>query len=385
MAIIFTKDIASDRLLMAYNNNIVRFGSDSELIPATGQIIGLGIDALLYPHPNKTFYFNFQEYVTSLINTKNFVDDLDYDLIDGDVNSFIYDVADGCYLEGDVTFKINFTDGTSESITRSVHFIAGVEQLETYKKNRIDLIENNIVVLSPVQTRTNNSTYLKFWEGYPFEFSFYNGQYPDAELKLLNRSNGLDLDITSKSKVNSLFLTDGRIDVSIEDFLPLLIGHNDLAISVDDVDQNLNLIINKIDSECGVYVKFLNKYSKWNYWLFSPAEDRQRTSKYLTEISNDFKNLEDTQASTIQSGKVGDESLKVIAKRLTQNDKLILEGIIDSPKILLFTGERFSKADASDWMEVRLKTTSFDTKLPNTKIYSPLFEFDFPERYAITL
>jgi hypothetical protein len=385
MAIVFSKDIPVNKLLMAYNNNVVRFSSDSALVPRTAQITGLGIDVVLYPHPGGTFYFNFKEYVAVEINTKNFADDLAYDLNSSDANTFTYDVADGCYLEGVVTFKINFTNDTNETATRNLHFITGVEQLENYKKNEILFATNHIIVLSPVAERTNNTTYLKYWEGYPFEFSFYNREYPVAAFTLKNNSNGLSYAFNSKSKVTSMFLSDGRTDVTLENFLPLVIGQNDIQFLVDDVNQNINLLIDKADSDCGIYIKFLNKYGRFNYWLLSKNHFRNRSSKYLGEIENDFENPEDTTSPTLQIGKVGDEALRGAAEKLNENEKLLFEELIDSPKIYYFTGERFAKADHTDWMEVRLKTNSFQTQAPGKKLYSYHIEFDLPARNTITL
>lgn len=385
MAIIFTKDIPINKLLTAYNNNIVRFHSDSLLDSVSAEISMLGDTIILYPHPEGSFYFNLKEYITAEINTKDFADDLIYNLDSLDPGTFTYDVADGCYLEAEITFKINLSDSSSELATRNLHFIAGAEQLEDYKKNEILFAANQIIVLSPVASRTNNTTYIKHWEGYPFEFSFYNREFPVAPFTLKNNTNGLDFEFNSKSKVTSMFLSDGRTDVTLEDFLPLVIGQNDIQFLIDDVNQNINLIIDKADSDCGVYVKFLNKYGRFNYWLFDKNHFRSQTSKYLGELDNDFNNLEDTTSPTLQIGKSSDSTIKCAAKNLTENEKRILEGIIDSPKIYLFTGDRFSKADLTDWMEVRLKTSSLPILSPNKKVYNYYVEFDLPATNTITL
>ena len=386
MAIVFTKDISESKLLMAYNNNVVRFSSDSGLVPLSAQIIGLGIDNRLYPHPNGSFYFNFKDDVVAEIITKNFSDTITTNVIDGDTNSFTYDCADGCYLEGAVTFRINFTDDSFEEITRTLHFIAGAEQLEDYKKNEVLFSTSVFCVLSPMQDATNNTSYLKYWQGYPFEFSFYNKNFDTApDFTLKNRQNGLTNDFNSKSKVSSFYICDGDIDTTSSEVLPLVNGLNELQFLVDDVNQDINLVIDKVDSDCGVYIKFLNKYGRFSYWLLSKNNFRNRSSKYLGEIENDFENLEDTTSPTIQIGKAGDEGLKCATEKLNESEKLIFEGIIDSPKIYLFTGERFAKADLTDWMEVRLKTTSFPVKSQSKKRYQYFVEFDLPARITQTL
>ncbi|TDO68834.1 hypothetical protein EV143_11818 [Flavobacterium chryseum] len=381
MAIVFSKDIATDKLLTAYNNHIVRFSSDSSLTPATAQIVGLGMDVLLYPHPNGTFYFNFIEYVTAEINTKNFADDIVYNLSDSDTNSFTYDVANGFYLEGTVTFRINFTDTSIEAASRDLKFYIGVDQIEDYKKNQILFVPNRIAILSPVQDRSNNSTYLKYWQGYPFEFTFYNPQGTTDPFILKNLSNGLQHEFQLKGKFTSLYLSDGRTDITIENFLPMMLGENNIQFYIGAINQNVNLIVDKQESDCGTYIKFLNKNGRFSYWLLSKFHFRTRTSKYGSELENDFESLEDTSSPTLQGGKTGDETIKCAAEKLTDREKIIFEGIIDSPKIYMFTGERFAKSNLSDWMEVRLKTSSFVITEPRKKLYSYIIELDLPARY----
>ncbi|MHC0442321.1 hypothetical protein [Flavobacterium sp. 3-210] len=385
MAIVFTKDIPTDKLLTAYNNHIVRFSSDSELTPATAQIIGLGIDVLLYPHPNGTFYFNFQEYISAEINTKNFADDTAYDLNDADSNTFTYDVSDGFYLEGTVTIRINFTDASIEVVSRDLKFYTGVDQITDYKKNQILFVPNKLAVLSPVEDRSNNSTYLRYWSGYPFEFTFYNPQNPTSPFVLKNMSNGLEHEFLSKGKFNSLYISDGRTDINIENFLPLVVGENNIQFFIGGINQNLNLTLYKEEARCGVYIKFLNKNGRFSYWLLSQNHFRTRSAKYGSEIENDFYNLEDTSSPTLQLGKTGEETIRCAGERLPDRDRLILEGIIDSPKVYLFTGERFAKANLNDWMEVRLKTSTFLIKEPKKKLYSYYIEFELPSRYMQAL
>lgn len=385
MAIVFTKDISTEKLLMAYNNNIVRFYSDTEVNAIRAEITGLGIDATLYPHPDGSFYFNFLDWITAEINTKNFSDDLQYELINEDADSFTYDVSNGCYKQGEVTFKIVFVDESFEEVTKELCFIAGAEQIEDFKKNEILFAENKIIVLSPVATRSNNTTYMKFWEGYPFEFSFYNKEFPVTPFTLKNNSTGLSFEFNSKGKVTSFFLSDGRTDITLEDFVPMVIGMNKLQFYIGEENQNVNLNIEKEDSECGTYIKFLNKYGRFNYWLFSKNSFRNRNSKQIGEINNDFNNIEDTTSPTLQIGKVSDENMKCAAEKLNQDQKIVLEQLIDSPKIYLFTGDRYSKSNLDDWMEIRLKTSSFETLAPKRNLYSYYVEFELPERYTIKL
>lgn len=383
MAITFSKDIAEDKLLYAFNNNVVRFSSDNTVQARYCDVSGIGIDVRLYPLPNGSFYFNFREYAGAVVNTKAFVDDLVTNLTAADADTFTYDVTDGALISGEITFEITFTDESTETITRNLSFLAGVVQLENFKRQEIPS-NGSYMVLSPVQSRSSNTVNMTYWEGYPFELSFYTS-FPESAFTLKNIANGLDYEFTAKGPVTSLYLSDGRTDVALEDFLPLVIGMNELHIIKEDVDQGLNININKADAECGVYVKWLNHLGRWNYRLLNHRSFRDRTSKYGEELESDHDNIEDTFAPTTQTGKVSADVLKCNTGKLTPEEKEVLLGILDSPKIYYFTGDRYSRSELSDWMEVTLKTTTLRTDDSNRNTFDYKLDFDLPTRYAQSL
>lgn len=383
MAIVFTKDIREDVLLLAYNNNVVRFNSNTTLIPKTAQITGLGIDVLLYPHPNGSFYFNFKEYIEAAINTKNFIDDFPYTLDPFDPDTFAYDVSDGAFLEGSIAFKINFTNNTNESTTRNLSFISAVEQLDTFKGNEIiiETLFGQLELLTPVKQR-GDVAFLKHWRGYPFELSFYKSvDAHDFYCYNLTTITGFQL-YPLPRKITSLFLTDGQ---TTSPFIGLQAGLNHFEFEINGNTSNSQLDVMVVENECGVYVKFLNKYGRYNYWLFSRFYFKNRSSKYMGELNNDFENLEDTVSPTLQIGKLSDSTLKCAAKHLNEAEKMILEEIIDSPKILLYKGTPGTISTHKDWIEVKLKTSSFQVESPNKKLHTFQIELDLPNRNTITL
>jgi hypothetical protein len=376
MAITFSKDISEDKLLMAYNNNVVQFSTNSVLVVLNCEVTGLGINAILYPHPNGSFYFNLLDYITAVINTKNFADDLVTDL-DGDyANTFTYDVKVGCYKAGVITFKINFSNNTHESTSKSLAFLAGVFQLRDYKRQEIN-IDSEIIVLSPLADRTNNTTYLNYWKGYPFEFSLYVKE--EDNFTLVN--NEIDFEFERKSVITSLFLSDGRTDVTIENFLPLAFGMNTITVPGHD----LNIMLKKEESRCGVYVKWLNDYGRYNYWLLHDISFEDLNTRYLSELSNDFNNTEDTISPTVQTGKTTNDTIRAMAKGLNDEEKRIVLGIFQSPKIYLFTGERFARSSPNDWVEVQLKNTNVRTFDPTKVKTNIAIDLELPTRYAQVL
>ena len=75
MAITFTKDLYTTKLNLAYTNNVVEFTSEyiSDILKVE-VYIGASIKTL-YPAPSGIVYYNFREWISSLINTDNFKDD----------------------------------------------------------------------------------------------------------------------------------------------------------------------------------------------------------------------------------------------------------------------------------------------------------------------
>lgn len=378
--IIFTKDIPENILLTAYNNHVVKFSSESDLTPLYSEISGLGIFAKIYPSPDNSFRIDFKDHVASVVNTKKFADNLQTNLISGVSDSFTYNAVNGTYLEGVLTFTITFVDLTTETITRSVEFYTGVYQLEAYKKQEIST-SSKYTVLSPISKRSDNSVDLKFWAGYPFEFSFYTS-LPDSVFTLVNTSIGEGYDFKAKGRITSLWVSDGRTDISVEDFLPLSYGLNVLNIYAGDENQNMNINLNKVDSDCGIYVKWYNNQGRWTYWLLNKIHQRDLASKYNAELNNDFENIEDTISPTIQSGKVSNEILRCNVKNLTETERDVFIGIFTSPKIYYFTGERFSRSSFNDWIEVSLKNTNTKTSDTNRRKYNFPIDLELPTQNA---
>jgi hypothetical protein len=391
--IIFEKDISIFKLLLAYNNNNIVFHSDSALAIKNAAITGLGINALIYPGPNGKFRFPFKEWITSEINTNYFADDLQYNLNSLDPDSFIYDIADGCYLEGDVVIQINFLNGSNENVTKNLKFIAGCENLESFKKDEVLFSENDIVILSPGVDRTNNEIILNYWEGYPFEFTIYNSLFPIQELNIKNKNTGISFNFILKGKVNSIFISDGDLDNTLENFVPLAIGYNSIElkfndviqpVNLNDVIQPVNLLVNKIQGECGYYLKFLNKYGRWSYWLFDSKAMRSRSVKYTGEVDSDFNNLEDTISPFRKLGNNSQDTLRLAVEGLEENEFTVLKDITESLKIFLFTGTAFSKGGYNDWVEVERISSSF-TLIDNHHRHNLSLDVQLPQRYTISL
>jgi len=374
MAVTFTTDIATDKLLMAYVNNVVYFKSDSVLVPKKATItIGTSVKTL-YPHPNGSFYFNFKEWITSIINVDNFKDDLDTDIL---TDGYIYDWTNKIYLNTDVVFAVTLSDLSVQSATRNIKALSSLLQLDDYKiKYPINSSLTNPVILSPFAKATNNSCYLKHWEGYPFDITIYTGV--TTELKVTNLSNLLDYTFATTNKVNRLCLSDGNTTTTIENVLALVDGLNSLKLTSNSLDYYATL--EKINDGCnGHYVKWVNDLGGYNYWFFNNG-NRNRRTKDLGELENDTENFTDTISPAIQMGKTSNDVLNVSSDILSEDENLLLSGIIDSPKIYLFTGQPFAKASWNDWLEISLNSSDFRIKNAKNVQNKMNFTFELPQR-----
>lgn len=373
MAIIFSTDIATDKLLLAYTNNIVGFNSDNVLLPTKATVsIGTSVKTL-FPSPTGKFYLNFHEWVTSLINIDNFRDDLQVDIAP---NGYVYDWTSKIYLNNLITFSVVLSDGTIETTTRDVKWLSAYLQAEDYKlKFPIGNSLTSPVVLSTYENRANQSCFLKYWEGYPFDITIYNGVSPRMYIK--NLTNLLQCDF-AVNKVNRIAFDDGSTNITVQNVLPIMAGFNRLQITSNAL--NYYIDIEKLIDNCnGHYVKWINELGGWNFWLF-PFGNRNRRTRDLGELNNDFYNIPDTTSPTVQIGKTSNDLVQVTSDILNADESTLLQSIIDSPKIYLFTGQPFAKANYNDWLEISLNTTDVRVVNAKEKLNKFNFTFDLPQR-----
>ncbi|KGO88086.1 hypothetical protein Q765_03260 [Flavobacterium rivuli WB 3.3-2 = DSM 21788] len=374
----FVENIQESRLRMAYNNDVLRFFSTNNIAPKSCEVRAVdAFTAVLYPDPGGAFYFNFKSFVTALINNSNFADTMEMSgLIRDDPNSYIYPAPD-MSLQLNVTFEITFVDNTVENVTFFLTYIAGVSQSGDYKT----LSTEQSYVLTPFKTDTLDRFYLKYWQGYPFDIPFYSAA---EEITLRNDTNLLSQQFDLNDSTFRLILSDGDDDETLENLLPLIDGFNSIRI-IDQYEDTVNdkfILLEKMPYKCGVYIKWINAMGGYNYWLFENTAAIDRTTRAIGEIENDFGNYFDTNNRVLQIGKDSQDTVKVIAETLTENETLIVSGITDSPKIYMFTGAPFSRNVYRDWVEITLKSTNMRIKNYKEKLNNVAFDFELPQRYT---
>lgn len=384
MAISYLKDVSETNFLFSHNNNVIEFSSDSTLT-IRDCIITVGTSIVtLYPAPDGTFYYNFKEVITSLINNDNYTDDLNTDLS----TAYVYVWDSRVYLNLNVDISINFTNDTSDQDSKTLQFILSAVNLRDYN-NRFPIVNNltSPFLLHPRETGANNTHYMKYFKGYPFDITLYKNQSQLDEISIENNTNATSyiFDSSLSNKIDRLAFSDGRTSVTIEDVLPLVDGLNRLTIegsnpSVDDVFLNLE----KEEGCFGVYLKWLNYSGGYSYWLFNNNANRRgyRERGYL---NNDFDNLGTTTSQEISLGIDSKDTLTLYDNNLNQNQKNLIATILDSPKVYLFTGTPFSQNNFNDWIEIKNKTRRYELKQVKRDLFNISLSFELPNNYNIYL
>jgi hypothetical protein len=370
--ITFSTEISEDNILNAFNNNVVRFSSDSEEIPITA-VVTIGTQSVtLYPLPNGSFYFNFKEYIIPLVNNNNFKDTVNPELDAEDYTTFTY-LGDGLLL-ANVTYLINFANEDTDTISKQYAFLPSVVQLEDFKK---ELIQKNVSFpLLTLYPETNNTYYVKYWEGYPFDITFKND---GSDIELINNSNLLDYTFETKGNITRLFFCDGRIDESINDLLPISLGRSTIEYL------NKYIVIDKEDVCDGVYLKWFNPKGGYSYWKFPNIYQRTKSMKSFGELNNDFENVEDTFSQVMQIGQTATNRLVVDSDKLKQEEFNLLSTVLTSPKVYLFVGQPFAKASVNDWLECRVATSSQTTRNLKGQALSIRLDLELPDDYTQNL
>lgn len=345
MALIFPTDISTVNLLYAFNNNVVIFKSNTTGVSQIkSEILTNGNTYTIYPNPNGDFWFNFKEIKS--VELANYDDTINPDM----ATSLTYDWSSKALLEETVTFKIYLSNSTIETATRSVKWLNGYVNLIDFKRNYPDyILDSGMFLLKPLPL-------VKYWEGLPFDIAFYKNT--TAAFTLKNNSNLIDWTFTAAYKAPRLFFSDGRLDFSIEDYVSLNEGFNSMTLSSTGSD-SYSFQVEKITKHCkGHYLKWLNSFGGWSYWLFYQGNENINT-KELGITDNDFNNLPDTVSPTKSLGFESNNSIQLQQEGITPNEMLLLRDLLDSVKVYLFTGIPFTQSGNKDWIEVIVSNGNF--------------------------
>jgi len=381
MALVFTKDISETQWLTSENNRIIEFSDDDgSREPLFCDIDITGIETIrIFPLPDQSFWFNFKDYFSSLLSS--YTDDIDYSgLDDTDIQTYILDHSHVVW-NNDIDITVTFDDDATESVTRTPFVTLAVEQEEKFRQGET-IASSDEFILSPFKLGTSNRYHLRYWNGYPFDFCYSRGISTNTTTQnITNNTNAVSTpDFDLLNDCHRIVISDGDTTQTLEDFVSFTDGHNELELTT-----SLFIDLWKMDSDCGVYLKWLNNYGGWSYWLFNEQHERSNRSRNKGVLNSDNYNLGGTNSPYRSLGVDMEDKLRAVAEGLTHDDINVLKGIIRSPKIYWFLGDRFTTNDADKWIEVTIDNTSiverdFRNNVPNVDI-----ALNLPKLHTISL
>lgn len=286
--------VNGSKVLPGYNNNVFEYSSDNAESP-TNSLVTISVGAINYefeisPDSDNNFYFNTREIAKALLG--DFVDGFDYS--DGN------DAIDpNKKIDFDISFKVNFPTAPQEEL-----IFTGYSFLKAAKQHRENLsIDANMYdfvtrILSPIQE------YI-FWEGYPLSYSFFDGTNVTRYLK----GNGLDV------------------------FTPPIQP-------------------SETRTDCfGVYLKWLNQYGGYNYWLFERVYQESERSRDFGVYERPEPVIQE-DSDVLQLGKTTTQRMS-IKTNFANKWYPLFQHLMRSPEVYLFKGNKDQENDIEAWQRVR--------------------------------
>lgn len=367
--ILFDKKPQANVLRMAYNNNTVEFYSNSDATPLNAVVrIGSNPPMIIYPDPRGVFYYNFKSWITSILNSDNFKDNLEF--TDG---PYDYDWTK-IYNADQITIEVNLSDNTVDTETLSLKWLAG------YFQKLTPFGRKPILGLALLQQTYEEKAYVKAWTGYPIDLTIYNPMFASedytGEIKIFTKDVGEPAYVPFGYVLGRLLLSTGEVSILNSEYTPFPMYAGLQRKTFDDqVEYGFVLDLDVIDpceksdyleQSPYVYVKWLNSFGGWNYWLFDNV-DIVRVTKELGEIDNDTKDLAETVSPTIQIGKTSVDRLNVSTDVIDRRDLTLLNDLLESEKVFIYTAPRFSAYSPNSWLQVSLNTSSVNIQKAKRK------------------
>lgn len=376
MPFTFTKQLPTNDLVYAYNNNRVEFTTDNiaNAYKCDIQIDGVSV-AEITPF-NSQFVVTSWEGIFKSLYTHQFKDNIVPE-ISGTIASAIYPYTDPL-RSIEVAYVVHYNDTTTETERINVEVLMGVVDFRQSKRQEL-LDSTEFCFLHPPKSRTDRKHRLTYFLGYPFEIAMYSkvaGVYP-----LTNNNTNLTLDLPLSAGVNRLFISDGDNDVTTISLWPITKGVNTLIVKTQDDIPEIEL--NTVEKPCGVYLKWLNQYGVWEYWLFDLPEQENINIGRLGRIDNDFADLTNSEPF-MQIGKSVQPTINCIADYVSNEDRARIASLQASPRVYYYEGIRYSYSK-DPWLVCSVSTTRMVSKKPIDRLEQIELTIALPERKALTL
>ena len=382
MAIVFSQALSESDVLNAFNNNIVKFDSDNAS-PAVKAKITIGsVDVIITPDPSGEFTYNFKTFFETLLNTNNFEDGIVNEVFADDMTpQYVYEDTN-LYQSISVTYEVTLESGSTESTSKTYNVTRSLLQLEDYRKGHRIASQSLSLMLPFNEPGANNIFHVTYFEGYPFDLPLWSDAARSIEIR--HQGTGLTTNLNVVKGINRIYLSNGSINWSFDDILPLHVGVNHIRIRITGLtSQEMNVYITKKQGECGTLLKWFNQSGGWCYYLFN-THNEERKVKSLGTFNNSAKNLENTVEDVVNLGSASEDEIEVFYSSATPEEKRLINTIFDSPKIYRFLPDPFQNAQEADWVAERIKQGTFETYNKNNTTFEDSFTIEKAERYKMT-
>lgn len=377
MAITFTTPLREDILLDSHSNNVVEFYST--LVTSTPFKCIIDVQGESYeitPGADGGFYFNFKVIFKKLV-LDYFEDSPVVELNAEDLTSFVVPM-NSVYLQTSIVFRIYFTGGQSETASKTVNLLQSAGNFQDFKTYEIQATDSFALLAQP-EPLGNRIFRMTYFRGFPFDVQAY--KKTSGNVVITNRTNLTQVTLSLPNKINRIFFSDTKTDSTIEDVLPMGDGQNVLEFNTGALT---TIYLDVKDIQCGKYIKWKKQKGGWGYWLFDRKYATERDIDDLGYISNDYANL-DNNNFIKNIGKRGQDRINIGAINIPHDSRTYLEDLFDSPKVYLFTGERYSKNNVFDWLAVRLVTDSFIVEDYTNRPFDLDLTIELPVRNSLKL
>lgn len=320
MAITFTKQPDSTKLIPAFNNQVFEFSSSTVTSP-THCLITNNVNSFvlkIYPNPSGVFWVNLKDLSKTFFEFK-------------DADTF---TSNPCVTSSYATVTFNFAiynDSTNDNTNKVYNvFRYVIQDLESEKTKGLERWSEKYTYFKGFPFDITFSAF----EEYNFDFSgIVNEEIKDYGVIRLQLDNGeglLNLGVN-----NNLFYNKNSVIIK------------DTAFKIIDCD--------------GIYLKWLASDGSWRYWLFNQKYKETINTKSLGQMDNDWNNPSENNAPIIEFGKSAENKIKLHSGDLDDYENEHLATLITAPKVYLYKGTKGVAGTLADWYEVELLTNSFIT------------------------
>lgn len=362
-------DANGNKLLNAFNNNILVFTDDGNLDVKSCTISisepsQSGFPTFRLSPINNQFEFNLYE--VSKITAKYYkfrdtIQDYNLGLKRDDFVTFYMD------LEIEITLE----DGSKTDDTKGFTFLKSVSQIYPVKD-----YEQGFNLFS----KSN----LTFFKGYPFDVSLVGNtsepltvknnvkgneiEYTSIEERLVYSRGDYMIDSSPYAKGNVVLRVEEMTDYNLDNIdcgsfpngNPILdVGYNDVSLTKEG--KEIKCLIRLRDICEGVYIRWIDDNGCWSYWLFSSKYTENKSVRTLDSYRVNEQDITTQYESELIMGKEGEKAYTVYDTNITSDEANQLKSLPDSPRIELYNGKygdnvrELSKA----WQTIALVDSSF--------------------------